>query len=61
MGLQLGSLTPLMVVFYNAIWGYAAGWWLNWAATDNRRRTGWLRVAGFPAGKPVGARDLIIF
>ena len=36
LGLQLGSLTPLMVVFYNAIWGYAAGWWLNWAAMDNR-------------------------
>jgi hypothetical protein len=36
MGLQLGFLTPLMVVFYNAIWGYAAGWWLNWAAQHNR-------------------------
>jgi hypothetical protein len=29
MGLQLGYLTPLLVVFYNAVWGYAAGWWLN--------------------------------
>jgi hypothetical protein len=36
MGLQLGYLTPLLVVFYNAIWGYAAGWWLNWAAMNNR-------------------------
>jgi len=29
MGLQLGYLTPLLVVFYNAVWGYAAGWWLT--------------------------------
>jgi hypothetical protein len=25
-----------LVVFYNLIWGYAAGWWLNWAAEHNR-------------------------
>ena len=36
LGLQLGYLTPLLVVFYNAVWGYAAGWWLNWAAMNNR-------------------------
>jgi hypothetical protein len=30
MGLQLGTLTPLFVVFYNAIWGVAAGLWLTW-------------------------------
>ena len=36
LGLQLGYLTPLLVVFYNAIWGYGAGWWLNWVALDNR-------------------------
>lgn len=36
LGLQLGYLTPLLVVFYNAIWGYAAGWWLNWTAMNNR-------------------------
>jgi hypothetical protein len=36
LGLQLGSLTPLMVVFYNAVWGYAAGLWLDWAAMHNR-------------------------
>jgi hypothetical protein len=29
LGLQLGYLTPLLVVFYNAIWGWAAGLWLN--------------------------------
>jgi hypothetical protein len=28
-GLELGHLTPLFVVFYNAIWGYAAGLWLK--------------------------------
>jgi hypothetical protein len=36
MGLQLGVLTPLLVVFYNAVWGYAAGWWLNWTVRSNR-------------------------
>ena len=36
LGLQLGYLTPLLVVFYNAIWGYGAGSWLNWVALDNR-------------------------
>jgi len=30
LGLQLGYLTPLMVVFYNAIWGLGAGLWLKW-------------------------------
>jgi hypothetical protein len=38
MGLQFGSLTPLMVLVYNAIWGCAAGVWLNWGAM--RHRTG---------------------
>lgn len=28
LGLQLGYLTPVFVLFYNAIWGLAAGWWL---------------------------------
>lgn len=31
MGLQLGYLTPVLVVFYNAIWGVGAGLWLKWA------------------------------
>jgi len=30
LGLQLGYLTPVMVVFYNAIWGLGAGLWLKW-------------------------------
>jgi hypothetical protein len=29
MGLQLGTLTPAFVVFYNFIWGAAAAWWLK--------------------------------
>jgi hypothetical protein len=36
LGLQLGYLTPLLVVFYNAIWGYGAGWWLYWAGVGRR-------------------------
>ncbi|MFZ5449712.1 MAG: hypothetical protein ACOZFS_13855 [Thermodesulfobacteriota bacterium] len=34
LGLQLGYLTPLLVVFYNAIWGIAAGLWLQWVRQD---------------------------
>jgi hypothetical protein len=29
LGLQLGSLTPVLVLFYNAVWGVAAGCWLT--------------------------------
>jgi hypothetical protein len=29
LGLQLGTLTPLFVLFYNAVWGVGAGWWMN--------------------------------
>jgi len=29
LGWQLGSLTPVLVLFYNALWGVAAGWWLS--------------------------------
>ncbi|MBM4274730.1 MAG: hypothetical protein FJ134_09780 [Deltaproteobacteria bacterium] len=31
MGLQLGYLTPGFVIFYNAVWGLAAGLWLHLA------------------------------
>jgi hypothetical protein len=34
LGLQLGALTPLFVLFYNAVWGVAAGWWLNLTRRD---------------------------
>jgi hypothetical protein len=29
LGLQLGVLTPLLVVFFNIIWGIAAAYWLH--------------------------------
>jgi hypothetical protein len=29
LGLQLGFLTPVFVLFYNAVWGLAAGYWLQ--------------------------------
>ena len=29
LGLQLGYLTPLFVLFYNAVWGWTAGFWLQ--------------------------------
>jgi hypothetical protein len=34
LGLQLGYLTPLFVLFYNAIWGLGAGWWLQWSRAE---------------------------
>jgi hypothetical protein len=29
LGLQLGYLTPAFVLFFNAVWGLAAGFWLR--------------------------------
>ncbi len=29
LGLQLGTVTPLFVVFFNIIWGLAAAYWLH--------------------------------
>jgi hypothetical protein len=37
LGLQLGLLTPLLVVFFNAVWGLATALWLNRAAKDLKR------------------------
>jgi len=34
MGFDLGSLTPLAVVVFNAVWGVTAAIWLRW--TNNR-------------------------
>ena len=34
MGLELGSLTPLFVLFFNAIWGVAAAFWLRLAGKN---------------------------
>jgi len=28
-GLALGALTPLFVLFFNAVWGVVAAWWLE--------------------------------
>ncbi|KPJ75903.1 MAG: hypothetical protein AMJ54_13530 [Deltaproteobacteria bacterium SG8_13] len=30
MGLELGLLTPLLVLIFNAVWGLAAAIWLRW-------------------------------
>jgi hypothetical protein len=37
LGLQLGLLTPLLVVFFNAIWGIGTAWWLHLSAKDLKR------------------------
>ncbi len=34
LGLQLGALTPLVVLIYTALWGIPAGLWLQWALRD---------------------------
>jgi hypothetical protein len=34
MGLQLGALTPLFVLFYNVVWGVVAALWLQWERPD---------------------------
>ena len=34
LGLNLGMLTPVFVLFYNAIWGVGAGWWLTLVRRD---------------------------
>ncbi len=31
MGLDLGTLTPVFVIIFNAIWGVTAAVWLRWA------------------------------
>jgi hypothetical protein len=31
MGLDLGTLTPVFVIIFNAIWGVAAAIWLRWS------------------------------
>ena len=34
LGLQLGTLTPVFVLFYNAVWGLGAAWWLSRSLKD---------------------------
>ncbi len=31
MGLDLGTLTPIFVLFYNAVWGVSAAYWLKFS------------------------------
>ena len=33
-GLELGVLTPAFVLFFNAVWGIAAGYWLKWSRSN---------------------------
>ena len=35
MGLELGALTPLLVIFFNAVWGIAAAYWLSLSKSDD--------------------------
>lgn len=37
MGLELGALTPLFVIFFNAVWGIAAAHWLKLTGADRSR------------------------
>ena len=38
LGLELGSLTPVFVLFYNAVWGVVAGCWLSLARAETEQR-----------------------
>jgi|UniRef100_A0A7V6A2E2 hypothetical protein len=33
-GMELGHLTPLLVLFYNAIWGVVTAIWLQWSRSS---------------------------
>ncbi len=41
LGLQLGALTPLFVIVFNAIWGLVASYWL--LITEERSEAGFVR------------------
>ena len=34
MGVALGKLTPVFVLFYNAFWGFCAALWLYWSKDE---------------------------
>ena len=36
MGLELGTLTPLFVLFFNAVWGITAAYWLRFVAREQQ-------------------------
>lgn len=33
-GFALGELTPLLVIFYNAVWGWTAALWIKWSGYE---------------------------
>ena len=33
-GLEMGYLTPLLVLFFNAVWGLVAALWLKWSRSS---------------------------
>jgi len=37
LGLQLGALMPLLVVFFNIIWGIAAAYWLHFVEEQSSK------------------------
>jgi hypothetical protein len=36
MGIDLGTLTPLLVILFNAVWGLGAAYWLKMIGPDRR-------------------------
>ncbi len=38
LGLELGLLTPVLVVFFNIVWGLGAAWWLQLARSKDFRK-----------------------
>ena len=36
MGMDLGSLTPLFVLLFNAVWGLGAAYWLKMIGPERR-------------------------
>jgi len=39
MGLDLGTLTPLLVIFFNAVWGVTAAVWMRWQECQGTNET----------------------
>jgi hypothetical protein len=38
LGLDLGILTPVFVVIFNAVWGWVAAIWLSWSRLPLRQK-----------------------
>lgn len=43
LGLELGVLTPVVIIAVNAVWGWAAALWVLWGDDDRRMFGGRLR------------------